>query len=160
MNLCPVRCLTLISLLILMAPATVLHAQRERLPPDDLDYVLKTWPQAKKTYTGIRYIIERPGEGQPPKGGDIVSILFKGTLLQGALFERELDPKHPFVFRLGREEVITGWDQIVQLMKPGSTWLVIIPPELAYGSRGRAPRVPPDSTLVFEMQLANVQREV
>ncbi len=153
------RCLTLISLLVLVAPATALHAQREKLPPDDLDYVTKTWPQAKKTYTGIRYIIEHPGDGQPPKPGDIVSVLFKGTLLQGRMFEEDLDPKHPYNFRLGRGEVITGWDQILQLMRPGSTWMVILPPELAYGSRGHAPRVPPDSTLVFEVHLIGVDRE-
>lgn len=153
------RCLTLISLLILVAPATALHAQREKLPPDDLDYVMKTWPQVKKTFTGIRYIIERPGLGQPPEAGDVVSVLYKGTLLTGAVFERNLDPKNPYVFRLGRGEVIPGWDQIFQMMKPGSTWMVIVPPELAYGSRGRAPRVPPDSTLVFEIQLLKVLRE-
>lgn len=153
------RCLTLISLLVLVAPATALHAQREKLPPDDLDYVTKTWPQARKTYTGIRYIIEKPGDGQPPKPGDIVSVLFKGTLLQGRIFEEDLDPKHPYNFRLGRGEVITGWDQILQLMRPGSTWMVILPPELAYGSRGHAPRVPADSTLVFEVHLVGVDRE-
>lgn len=153
------RFLTLILLLVLVMPATALRAQREKLPPDDLDYVQKTWPQAKKTYTGIRYVIEHPGEGEPPRPGDVVSVLFKGTLLQGKVFEKDLDPRHPYSFRLGREEVIPGWDQIVQLMRPGSTWLVIIPPELAYGSRGRAPRVPPDTTLVFEMQLVGVDRE-
>jgi peptidylprolyl isomerase len=154
-----VRCFTLISLLVLVAPATALHAQREKLPPDDLDYVEKTWPQAKKTYTGIRYIIERPGEGPPPQPGDVVSVLFKGTLLEGKIFEMDLNPRHPFTFRLGRGEVIPGWDQIFQLMRPGSTWMVIIPPELAYGSRGRVPRVPPDTTLVFDIQLIGVARE-
>jgi FKBP-type peptidyl-prolyl cis-trans isomerase len=154
-----VRCLALISLLALVAPVTALHAQREKLPPDDLDYVTKTWPQARKTYTGIRYIIERPGSGQPPQAGDVVSVLFKGTLLEGRVFEKNLDPRDPFTFRLGRGEVIPGWDQIFQLMKPNSKWMVIIPPELAYGSRGRAPRVPPDSTLVFEIQLVKIVRE-
>ena len=93
------------------------------------------------------------------EAGDVVSVLYKGTLLTGAVFERNLDPKNPYVFRLGRGEVIPGWDQIFQMMKPGSTWMVIVPPELAYGSRGRAPRVPPDSTLVFEIQLLKVLRE-
>jgi FKBP-type peptidyl-prolyl cis-trans isomerase len=154
-----VRRLTLISLLALVAPVAALHAQREKLPPDDLDYVEKTWPQVKKTYTGIRYIIEYPGAGQPPQPGDVLSVLYKGTLLQGKVFEKDLDPRSPYTFRLGRGEVIPGWDQIFQLMRPGSRWMVIIPPELAYGSRGRAPRVPPDSTLVFEIQLIKVERE-
>jgi peptidylprolyl isomerase len=79
--------------------------------------------------------------------------------LEGKIFEMDLNPRHPFTFRLGRGEVIPGWDQIFQLMRPGSTWMVIIPPELAYGSRGRVPRVPPDTTLVFDIQLIGVARE-
>jgi FKBP-type peptidyl-prolyl cis-trans isomerase len=155
----PVRNVALMTLFCLVVAAPALRAQREKFSPDDLDYIEKTWPGLQKSNTGIRYLIRRPGEGQPPKPGDIVSILFIGTLLQGKVFEKDLDDKHPFKFRLGRGEVIPGWDQIVQMMKPGSEWLVIIPPELAYGTPGRPPRVPTGSSLVFTMQLVGIDRE-
>jgi FKBP-type peptidyl-prolyl cis-trans isomerase len=135
-----------------------LRAQREKLPPDDLDYVEKTWPQAKKTNTGIRYIIEEEGQGQPPKPGDMVSVTYVGRLLNGTVFDKAEDKAHPFKFRIERYMVIQGWDQVLKLMKPGEKRLVIIPPELAYGTRGQPPHIPPDSTLVFEITLVNVER--
>jgi FKBP-type peptidyl-prolyl cis-trans isomerase len=154
-----VRHVTLISILCLAVAVPALRAQREKFTPDDLDYIAQTWPGVLKSNTGIRYIIRRPGKGEPPKPGDVVSILFVGTLLHGKLFEKDLDDKHPFSFRLGRGEVIPGWDEIVEMMRPGSEWLVIIPPELAYGSRGKPPRVPEESSLVFTMQLIGLKPE-
>ena len=141
------------------APAAV-RAQREKLPPDDLDAVEKTWPQAKKTNTGIRYVIEREGQGDLPIPGEIVSVLYVGSLLQGGKqFDKNQDRLHPFVFRLGRGFVIQGWDQVIQLMKPGEKRLVIIPSELAYGTHGQPPTIPSDSTLVFEIELLSVKRD-
>jgi FKBP-type peptidyl-prolyl cis-trans isomerase len=142
---------------LLLAPA-VLHAQRERLAPDQLDFVEKTWPTAHKTNTGIRYIIEKQGVGEPPKPGDKVSVLYTGTLLSGKLFDQQLDPQHPLTFRVRRLAVIEGWDQVLQLMRPGEKRLVIIPSDYAYGSRGQLPNIPPNSPLVFDMQLVKVER--
>ena len=142
---------------LLLAPAA-LHAQRERLAPDDLDFVDKTWPTAKKTNTGIRYIIEKEGVGEPPKPGDLVSVLYTGTLLNGKMFDQQLDPKHPLTFRVRRMAVIEGWDQVLQLMRPGEKRLVVIPADYAYGSRGQLPGIPPNSPLVFDMELIKVER--
>jgi FKBP-type peptidyl-prolyl cis-trans isomerase len=140
-----------------LAPA--LHAQREKLPPDDLEYVEKTWPQAKKTMTGIRYIIQKEGEGQSPKPGDKVNVLYVGRLLDGKIFDQSQDPAQPFSFRVRREAVIEGWDQILQLMKKGEKRLVIIPPELAYGTRGQPPKIGRNATLVFEIELLSFGKE-
>jgi FKBP-type peptidyl-prolyl cis-trans isomerase len=150
------RLLVLAGILILPA---ALHAQREKLSPDDLDFVQKTWPQALKTNTGIRYIIEKEGVGDPPNPGDMVSVLYTGTFLTGKMFDRDVDPAHPFTFRLGRGLVIEGWDQVLQLMKPGEKRLVIIPSELAYGTLGRVPGIPRDTVLVFDLELLKVDRE-
>jgi FKBP-type peptidyl-prolyl cis-trans isomerase len=150
------RILALAGILILPA---ALHAQREKLTPDDLDVVQKKWPQALKTNTGIRYVIEKEGAGDPPNPGDMVSVLYTGTFLAGKVFDRGLDPAHPFTFRLGRGLVIEGWDQVLQLMKPGEKRLVIIPSELAYGTLGRVPGIPRDTTLVFDLELLKVERE-
>ena len=141
----------------LLLPA--LHAQREKFSLDDLEHIETTWPEAQKTNTGIRYIIQHPGVGQPPRPGDVLHVLYEGRLLDGTVFDRHMDRKNPFTFRLGRMAVIEGWDQILQLMKPGEKRLVIIPPELAYGSRGQPPRIPRDASLVFTIELFAIDRE-
>ena len=126
---------------------------------DDLDFIEKTWPAVKKTNTGIRYIIQKEGEGQPPKAGDNVAVLYEGTLLNGTPFDRNQDRDHPFTFRVGRQSVIRGWDQVLQLMKPGEKRLVFIPSELAYGTQGQAPPIPRDAALVFTIELLKVDRQ-
>lgn len=141
----------------LLAP--VLHAQREKLPPDDLEYVEKTWPEAKKTVTGIRYVIQREGQGESPKPGDKVNVLYVGRLLNGTIFDQATEPDKPFTFRVRRDMVIEGWDQILQLMKVGEKRLVIIPPELAYGTRGQPPKIGRNATLVFEMELISFGKD-
>lgn len=129
-----------------------LHAQREKLPPEDLAWVEQNYPNAKKSNTGIRYEILASGSGEKAKAGDMVSVLYVGRLLSGQTFDQVNDREKPFRFRLGRGHVIQGWDQVLQLMRPGDKWVVIIPSELAYGSRGNA-NIPRDATLVFLMEL-------
>lgn len=151
----------LILMLGLMAAGALppLHAQREKLPPADLEYVEKTWPEAKKTMTGIRYVIMREGQGDTPKPGDKLNVLYVGRLLDGKVFDQTTDPEKPFTFRLRRDMVIEGWDQILQLMKKGEKRLVIIPPELAYGTRGQPPKIGRSQTLVFEIELLSFSKE-
>ena len=144
--------------LVCVVSGTALHAQREKLPPEDLEFVEQNWPEAKKTSTGIRYIVLREGEGEPPKPGDKCHVLYVGRLLRGQVFDQKQDKNDPFVFRVRRDEVIEGWDQIIQQMKRGEKRLVIVPPELAYGTRGRPPTIPRSATLVFEMELLDFKR--
>lgn len=131
------------------------HAQRERLPPEDADIVNERWPNAKKTFTGLRYIVLKEGEkdGKMPEPGTRVAVLYKGMLLDGKVFDQKLDPADPLRVRIGRGELIAGWDQALQMMTKGSKWLVILPYEIAYGTRGRPPSIPRRATLVFEMEL-------
>jgi FKBP-type peptidyl-prolyl cis-trans isomerase len=149
--------LALAASFLLTAPCV--HAQREKLPPEDLEFVEQNWPEAKKTTTGIRYIILREGDGESPKPGDKCSVLYIGRLLHGQVFDQKQSKDDPFVFRVRREEVIEGWDQLLQAMKKGEKRLVIIPPELAYGTRGRPPAIPRNATLVFEMELIDFNRD-
>jgi FKBP-type peptidyl-prolyl cis-trans isomerase len=143
-------------LVVLGLALPALHAQREKLPPDDLEFVEKTWPNAKKTTTGIRYIVMHEGSGELIKPGDKVEVLYIGRFLDGKVFDAAQDPKHPFTFRVKRSEVIEGWDQILQFMKKGEKRLVIVPPELAYGTRGQPPVIGRNTTLVFEMEVIGV----
>ena len=148
--------LRLFLLAVLAFSAPWLHAQRERLTPDELDYVEKKWPGTKKTSTGIRYLILQEGSGPSPQSGDRVGVYYVGTLLDGKKFDERLAPKEPLTFRVKRGDVIVGWDQILTAMKLHEKRLVIIPGELAYGSRGRAPDIPRDAPLVFEMELVTI----
>lgn len=145
--------------LVVGAFAPGLPAQREKLPPEDLEFVEKTWPEAKKTHTGIRYIVLREGEGATPKPGDKVNVLYIGRLLNGKVFDQATEPEKPFTFRIRRDMVIEGWDQVLQLMKKGEKRLVIVPPELAYGTRGQPPRIGRNQTLVFEIELLSFGKD-
>jgi FKBP-type peptidyl-prolyl cis-trans isomerase len=148
---------TYVSACALFAAPCLLHAQREKLPPDDYDYVMKTWPQAKESNTGIRYVVEKVGRGPLLLPGDFVTVDYVGKLLDGKIFDQTHPGGKPFQFHIARGEVITGWDQILQLMRLGDRWLIIVPPELAYGRRGYPPAIPGDATLVFEVEVTAVK---
>jgi len=143
---------------VLLALPAVVRAQREKLPPEDLEMVQKTWPQAKRTSTGLRYVVLSEGQGELAKPGELVRVLYTGWLLNGTKFDQSIDPANPFEFRLGRNNVIDGWDQGLQLMRPGEKRLLIVPYELGYGSRGHLPLIPGKATLVFEVQLLEVKK--
>jgi FKBP-type peptidyl-prolyl cis-trans isomerase len=138
---------------------SALLAQREKLPPDDLEYVEKNFPEAKKTNTGIRYIILREGTGPMPKSGDRVAVHYVLKLLNGKQLDQNDDPKNPFVFRIRRDMVIEGWDQVLPQMKVGEKRMIIVPPELAYGTRGQPPRIPRSATLIFDIELLEIRNE-
>jgi len=147
------------ALCTLVSAPVLLHAQREKLPPDDLDYVERTWPKAKKSNTGIRYVVEKSGKGPLLVPGDLVMVHYVGKLLNGKVFDQNHDKKKPFTFRVDRGEVIKGWDEILQSMRPGDKWLMIVPPELAYGRRGDPPVIPSYATLVFEVEVLGIKPE-
>jgi len=144
--------------LVLLVTPAFLHAQREKLPPEDLAIVKEKWPEAKRTSTSLRYIVLTEGQGESPKPGDLVRVVYKGSLLNGKVFDEALDPAKAFEFRVGRGNVIDGWDQALQLMRPGEKRLLIIPHELAYGTRGQPPGIPKRATLVFEVQLLDFKK--
>ncbi|HKB56781.1 MAG TPA: FKBP-type peptidyl-prolyl cis-trans isomerase [Lacunisphaera sp.] len=155
MNTTSLRRLILLSLALLGLGAAPLHAQREKLPPEDRDVVEKKWPDAKRTYTGLRYIILKPApkDSPSPVPGMMVSVHYKGMLLDGTVFDETPDAEHPLKSLVGRGALIDGWDEALQKMHKGERWLLIVPPEMAYGARGKPPRIPRRATLVFEMEL-------
>jgi FKBP-type peptidyl-prolyl cis-trans isomerase len=141
-----------------LALPLALQAQREKLSPEDLAFVEKTWPNAKSTGTSLRTEVLAPGTGESPAPGDRVSVLYKGMLLDGTVFDQADDPARAFAFRLGRGNVIEGWEEGLQLMRTGEKRRFIIPFELAYGTRGDPPKIPRRATLVFEVELLKIEK--
>jgi FKBP-type peptidyl-prolyl cis-trans isomerase len=155
------RFIALLSLALAATGVLPLQAQRERLPPEDVEIVEKRWPGAKRTFTTLRYIVLKEGDrnGPTPEPGMMVSTLFKGSLLNDKVFDSMLDPKDPLKVRLARGQLIRGWDEAIQMMHKGEKWLLIVPPELGYGPQGKSPNIPRNATLVFELELLDFGKE-
>jgi FKBP-type peptidyl-prolyl cis-trans isomerase FkpA len=99
----------------------------------------------------------KPGTGAEATAGKTVTVHYVGTLTNGSKFDSSRDRGQGFTFRLGAGQVIQGWDQGVAGMKVGGVRKLTIPPELGYGARGFPPVIPPNSTLVFEVELLDVK---
>jgi FKBP-type peptidyl-prolyl cis-trans isomerase FklB len=104
--------------------------------------------------SGLQYKVLAEGSGKTPKAADSVTVNYKGTLINGTEFDSSYKRGNPTTFQVGK--VIKGWTEALQLMKEGSKWQLFIPPELGYGERGAGP-VPPNSTLIFEVELISVK---
>ena len=96
------------------------------------------------------------GDGEEVQRGDLVSVHYTGTLENGRKFDSSRDRGQPFQLRLGAGMVIQGWEEGLPGMRVGGTRKLTIPPELGYGEAGRPPEIPPNSTLVFEIEVLEV----
>lgn len=107
--------------------------------------------------SGLKYIDQKIGNGAPPMPGHTVMAHYVGKLTNGQTFDSNTDPAPPFEFKIGVGQVIPGWDEGILSMRVGGKRRLIVPAKLGYGDRGAPPTIPPNATLIFDVELLGVK---
>ena len=110
----------------------------------------------KTTASGLQYLVIKSGTGATPKLTDGVKVHYHGTLINGTVFDSSVERGQPISFPVGG--VIPGWTEALQLMKVGDKWKLFIPAKLAYGEQSPSPAIPPNSVLIFEVELLGIEQ--
>tara|TARA_R110002020_G_scaffold293535_5_gene509080 strand:- start:1838 stop:2770 length:933 start_codon:yes stop_codon:yes gene_type:complete len=129
-------------------------AEEKAKQAEELDKIAKGF---KVTDSGLRYQIIQEGSGAKAQKGKVVSVHYKGQLADGTVFDSSYKRNQPIDFELGVGQVISGWDEGVGLLKVGDKARLVIPSNLGYGSRGAGGVIPPDATLIFDVELMDVK---
>jgi peptidyl-prolyl cis-trans isomerase A (cyclophilin A) len=111
----------------------------------------------EKTESGLRYQFIQKGDGKQAEAGKTVSVHYEGSLENGKVFDSSYPRKKPIEFKLGIGQVIEGWDEGIALLKVGDKARFVIPSDLGYGSRGAGGAIPPNATLIFDVELMDVK---
>lgn len=149
----------IVVLLLLVAIVIPACAQKEQTPPANKNAgAAPVAANAVKTPSGLSYVDLVPGTGPSPVAGKPVKVHYTGWLENGTKFDSSVDRGQPFVFAIGAGQVIPGWDEGVMSMKVGGKRKLIIPSQLGYGAEGAGGVIPPNATLIFEVELLDVAK--
>lgn len=116
-------------------------------------YIAENNLEARALESGLFYVQTQEGEGETPETGVKVKVHYTGKLLNGKVFDSSVERGTPFEFALGTGQVIKGWDEGIAIMKKGEKGMLLIPSHLGYGQRGAGADIPPNSVLIFEVEL-------
>lgn len=141
----------------LIPPNATLIFEVELLEAQEVEKMQDIQGEVITTESGLQYIDEVVGDGATAQAGQAVSVHYTGWLENGTKFDSSRDRGQPFTFNLGAGQVIKGWDEGVTGMKVGGKRRLIIPSELGYGQRGAGNVIPPNATLIFDVELLEVQ---
>lgn len=133
------------------------EARIAKMKQAEEDAIKKVSEGFDKSNSGLLYKIIQKGSGKKAEKGKTVSVHYKGTLLDGTEFDSSYKRKQPIDFQLGVGQVISGWDEGIQLLQVGDKARFVIPSKLAYGERGAGGVIPPRATLIFDVELMDVQ---
>lgn len=134
------------------------EAESEAAAQTGVDYLQETAKKdgVQSTDSGLLYEVLQAGEGDSPAAADVVEVHYQGTLVDGSVFDSSIERGTPAKFPVNG--VISGWTEALQMMKVGGKWRLHIPAELAYGAQSPSPKIPPHSTLVFEVELLSIKK--
>lgn len=136
------------------AMRAALARERPELSTQDSLQIDRLYPTASVSGSGLRYLIRAPGTGRAtPRAGETVAVHYSGRLLDGTAIDSSYQGGANLTFRAGAGQVIKGWDEAILAMKKGEKRTIIVPFWLAYGPEGRPPAIPPNATLVFDVEL-------
>lgn len=146
----------LLTIYLLLSYAFEVHAQTKsrRTPRSRTPKVASA---GITTPSGLTYLITKKGTGRQPEKGETVILHYTGTLTNGVKFDSSRDGNQPFAFKLGVGQVIKGWDEGVAKLRVGDQAILVIPSNLGYGSKGAGGVIPPDSTLIFIVEVIDVK---
>ena len=148
----------IVLLLLLVAIAIPACTQKESKTASEKKGEPAAAANTVKTPSGLAYVDLVPGSGASPVSGKQVKVHYTGWLENGTKFDSSVDRSEPFVFPIGAGQVIPGWDEGVMTMKVGGKRKLIVPPQLGYGAAGAGGVIPPNATLIFEVELLDVQK--
>lgn len=144
--------------LVTKTVVSVFIAAMLAVPAFAAENLKKSAVKTETTASGLKYVDKVVGKGASPKAGKSVKVHYTGTLENGKKFDSSVDRNEPFSFTIGVGQVIKGWDEGVMTMKVGGKRKLIIPAKLGYGAQGAGGVIPPNATLLFDVELLDVAK--
>ena len=155
-----------------ITPAEIVEKRKEALlarnegVTDSLENYRQKWLSKKsfkglqKMESGLEYIIHKQGDGEAIKDGQYLEAHYVGMLKEGKVFDSSFKKFQPFVFSIGRKNVITGWDEAIPLLNVGGSMTLLVPSYMAYGVKGSPPDIPPNADLIFYIEIVGKRFEL